>query len=94
MKKAIVIMLFFICSGPAWAKTEESQLIEQMKKQACGKDQACQSLFTSALGMTAMISRYHGECLGDNDLSKQCKNAENTYKEIQSEYERDKAARN
>lgn len=94
MKKVIFALLFVGFCGSAIAQTEESQMLNQMKSAACSGDKKCESYFVSAVGMSSMISRYHGECLADSDTSTQCKDAERTYKDIQSEYEKDKKSRN
>lgn len=83
------LVLAFSC-GSAIAQTEEAEFLDQIKATACSGDKKCESYFSTAIGISAMISRYHGECMIDNDTSKQCKDAEMTYKHIEAEYERDK----
>ncbi|HBE9077957.1 hypothetical protein ABQ431_03580 [Serratia fonticola] len=90
MKYILILPLVLSMSLSVSAQTEGVELLEHAKNMVCNGDKKCESYFSSSMGISAMISRYHGECMTDNDSSKQCKDAKKTYEYIMSEYEKTK----
>ncbi|OAT46090.1 hypothetical protein M997_2345 [Proteus hauseri ATCC 700826] len=67
---------------------DEITVIDHAKQEACKSNVECEKYFVDAIGIVSMISRYHGECVVDNDSSKQCKDAEKIYKYIMTQYDK------
>lgn len=66
---------------------KEIKVIEHAKQEACKSDKNCEKYFVDAIGISAMVARYHGECIVDKDTSEQCKDAEKLYRHIMKKYE-------
>nr|WP_282564825.1 hypothetical protein [Providencia rettgeri] len=89
MRKLLLGLLLCSVGFGAAANNEDKEIkvIENAKQEACKGDKNCEKYFVDAVGISAMVSRYHGECVVDKDTSEQCKDAEKLYRHIMNKYE-------
>lgn len=89
MKRILLSLLLCSVGFLAAASDEDKEIkvIEHAKQEACKGDKNCEKYFVDAIGISAMVAHYHGECIVDKDGSEQCKDAEKLYRHIMKKYE-------